>query len=170
MYYRWLIHGLVGQVRKLIHFGFFLFDQHHHMLISNNTHIKKNYFYSNMIQKGNVTLLQHFPKDYFAVDVDRSKCLYMSLNTLFCTHYVGNMIYHKFSNGDVSYRFNGGSFNVMSEFTIFMNKLLMQLTQWHLKSSKGWKITLAVTTIAHSILIPNSYKIFAYTVFVKLSK
>ena len=51
-----------------------------------------------MNQKENATLLQCFPKDYFAEDVDRSKCLYeTSSNILFYTHYVGNVIYHKFS-------------------------------------------------------------------------
>ena len=39
-----------------------------------------------MIQKGNATLLQLFPKDYFAVDLDRSKCLHMtSSNSFLCT-------------------------------------------------------------------------------------
>ena len=61
-----------------------------------------------MIQKGNAKLLQRFPKDYFAADVDRSKCLHStSSNAIFCMHYVGNVIYQTFSHGDVSYRFNG---------------------------------------------------------------
>ena len=61
-----------------------------------------------MMQKGNTTLLQRFPKDYFAADVDRSKRLHAtSSNELFCMHYVGNVIYHTFSHGDVFYRFNG---------------------------------------------------------------
>ena len=78
--------------------------------------IKKNYFDSNMIQKGNTTLLQRFPKDYFAADADRSKYLHTtSSNALFCMHYVGNVIYHKFSHDDVSYRFNGKKFNAMLE-------------------------------------------------------
>ena len=51
--------------------------------------VTKKYFDSNMIQKGNATLLQRLPKGYFAVDVDRSKCLHAtSSNALFCTHYV----------------------------------------------------------------------------------
>ena len=67
-----------------------------------------------MIQKGNATLLRCFPKDYFAADVDRRKCLHTtSSNALFWTQYIGNMIYHKFSHGDVSYRFNGKNVNVM---------------------------------------------------------
>ena len=70
-----------------------------------------------MIQNGNATLLQRFPKDYFAADVDRSKCLYAtSFNALFCMHYVGNVIYHKFAHGDVSYRFNGKNIKVMLEY------------------------------------------------------
>ena len=59
-----------------------------------------------MIQKGNVILQQGYPRDYFAADIDRSKCLHVhvtSSNTLLCMHYVGNMIYHKFSHSDVSY-------------------------------------------------------------------
>ena len=84
--------------------------------------IKKNYFDSNMIQKGNATLLQRFPKDYFAADIDRSKCLHAtSSNALVCTHYVGNVIYHKFAPGDVSYGFNGENFNVMLEWCLFSN-------------------------------------------------
>ena len=35
---------------------------------------------------------------------------------LFCTHYVGNMIYHKFSHNDVTYRFNGKTVKGMLEF------------------------------------------------------
>ena len=78
--------------------------------------IKKNYFDSNMIQKGNTTLLQCFPKDYFAADADRSKCLHMtSSNALLWMHYVGNVIYHKFSHDDVSYKFNGKNVNAMLE-------------------------------------------------------
>ena len=70
-----------------------------------------------MIQKGNVTLLQRFPKDYFTADVDRSECLYAtSSNALFCTHYVGNVIYHKLSHGDVCYRFNGKSVTIILEY------------------------------------------------------
>ena len=64
-----------------------------------------------MIQKGNL------PKDYFAADVDRSKCLLAtSSNAFFCTHYVGNMIYHKFSHDDISYRINGENVYVMLEY------------------------------------------------------
>ena len=75
-------------------------------LISDNTGME-NYSDSNMIQKGSATLLQCFPKAYFAADVDRSKCLYVtSSNMLFYMHYIGNVICHKFSPGDVSYRFN----------------------------------------------------------------
>ena len=67
-----------------------------------------------MIQKGNATLLQRFPKDYFAEDVNGSKCLNATLSdALFCMHYVGKVIYHKFSHSDVSYRFNGKNVNVM---------------------------------------------------------
>ena len=56
-----------------------------------------------------------FPKDYFAEDVDRSKCLIAtSSKALFCTH-LGNVIYHKFSQGDVSYWFNVENVNVMLE-------------------------------------------------------
>ena len=65
------------------------------------------------------TLLQRFPEDYFAADVDSSKCLhYTSSNALFWTHYVGrlNVIYYKFSHGDISYRLNGKNVNVMLEF------------------------------------------------------
>ena len=36
----------------------------HHESIAINHGIKKNYFDSNMIKKGNATLLQRFPKDY----------------------------------------------------------------------------------------------------------
>ena len=39
-----------------------------------------------------------------------------SSNALFCTHYVNNVIYHKFSHSDVSYRFNGNNVNVMLQF------------------------------------------------------
>ena len=34
---------------------------------------------------------------------------------LFCTHYIGNIIYHRFSHSDVSYRFNGKTVNVLLE-------------------------------------------------------
>ena len=69
--------------------------------------------------KENVTLLQHFPKDCFAVDANSSKCLHAtSSNVLFCTHYVGNMIYHNFSHSDVSHI---GS--VVKTLTCWNNKL-----------------------------------------------
>ena len=72
-----------------------------------------------MIQDGNATLLQRFPKDHFTADVDRSKCLHAtSSNALFCTHYVGNVIYQSFSHDDVSYRFNGENVNGMLEYEI----------------------------------------------------
>ena len=75
-------------------------------LISDNTQVRKKYFDSNMIQKGNMALLRCVPKDYLTADIDRSKCLHaMSSNALFCTPDVGNVIYHKFSHGDVSYSF-----------------------------------------------------------------
>ena len=72
-----------------------------------------------MIQKGNATLLQCLSKDYLAADVDRSKCLHVtSSNVLFCTHYVGDVIYHSFSHNEVSYRINGENVNVMFEYRI----------------------------------------------------
>ena len=89
------------------------------MLISDNTQIRKNYYNFNMIQKGNAMLLRRFPKDYFAADVDRSKCSHAtSSKALFCVHYVGNVIYYKFSHNDVSYRFNGENVNVMLELLV----------------------------------------------------
>ena len=73
-----------------------------------------------MIQKGNTTLLHGFPEDYFAVDADRSKCLHVtSSNALFCTHYIGNVICHKVSHDDFSYRFNGENLKAMLELSIF---------------------------------------------------
>ena len=82
------------------------FAREHHVLISNNTQVRKSIlmiFDSNMMQKGNGTLLLHFSKDYFAVDVDRRKYLLQtSSNRRLCTHYTGNMFYHKFSHSVVS--------------------------------------------------------------------
>ena len=76
--------------------------------------VKKRYFDSSMIQKRNAIVLQRLSKEYFAGDIDRSKCLHItSSNALFYTHYVGNAIYHKFSHGDVSCRFDGENLNVM---------------------------------------------------------
>ena len=60
-----------------------------------------------MIQKEIATLLRRSQKDFFAAD--------FSSKALFCTHYVGNVIYHNFSHGDVSYRFNGKNVSVMLE-------------------------------------------------------
>ena len=95
----------------------FASTRQHHALISDKITVKKHYFDSNMIQKGTATLLQRFSKDYFAADIDRSNCLHAtSSNALFYTHYVGNMIYHKFSHDDVSYRFNGKNVNAMLEY------------------------------------------------------
>ena len=79
-----------------------------------------------MIQKGNTTFLQCFPKDYFAAVADRSKYLHaISSGRLFCTHYVGNVICHKFSHNDISYRFNGKNLNAMLEFWIITAIFLM---------------------------------------------
>ena len=33
-------------------------------------------------------------------------------------YFVGNMIYHKVSHGDISYRFNGENINIVSEFNV----------------------------------------------------
>ena len=64
---------------------------HHVIIISDNTQVRKNYLDSNRIQKGNVTLLRCFLKDYITADVDRSKCIHAtSSEVLFCT-YVGNV-------------------------------------------------------------------------------
>ena len=99
------------------------------MLISYNTQVGKKLdldsnlieknLDSNMIQKGNVTLLRCFPKYYFAADIDRSKCLHATSSKVpICMHYVGNMIYCKFSHGDVFYRLNGKLVNIMLELAI----------------------------------------------------
>ena len=74
--------------------------------------------------------MQRFPKDYFAADVDRNKYSHAisSPNTLFCTHYVGNVIYHKFSQGDVSYMFNGKNFNVTLEWSVLYGKTTLLKT------------------------------------------
>ena len=57
-----------------------------------------------MTQKRKTTLLRRFPKDHFAADVEIS------------THYIGNVIDHKFSHSDVSYGFNRKNVSVMLEF------------------------------------------------------
>ena len=45
-----------------------------------------------LIQKGKLTLLQFFPKNYFAADVARSKCLHAtSSNGPFPVHYIDDM-------------------------------------------------------------------------------
>ena len=78
------------------------------MRLSAINHGKENYFDPSSIQVGTTTLLQRFLKDYFAADFDRCTCLHAtSSNALLCTHYLGNVIYHKHSHDDVSYRFNG---------------------------------------------------------------
>ena len=52
-------------------------------------HSRENYFDCNMIHKEKSTSLQCFPKNCFAADVDRSKCLHAtSSNESFCTIYV----------------------------------------------------------------------------------
>ena len=57
--------------------------------------------------------------DYFAADVDRSKCLHpTSSNVSLCMLYFGNVSYHKFSHSAVFYRFNGENINVMLEFKL----------------------------------------------------
>ena len=49
-----------------------------------------------------------FLKNYFASDINSSKCLHaMSSNLLFCTHYIDDVIFHIFSYSDVSIRFYG---------------------------------------------------------------
>ena len=90
--------------------------------------MNNNYFDYNMIQEGNVSLLQRFLKDFLAADVGGSKCLHaMSSNTLFCTCYIGKAIYHKFSRSDISYRFNGENFNIMLERRLIHIDLLIHI-------------------------------------------
>ena len=63
-----------------------------------------------------------------AADVDLSKCLHAtSSNAFFCMHYVGNMIYHKFSHDDVCYRFSGENVTIMLELLFYA---LLQVN-WH---------------------------------------
>ena len=72
-----------------------------------------------MIKKSKCDVIATFSKGYFAVDINRSKCLHAtSSKVLFCTHYISNVIYHIFSHNDVSYRFNGENVNVMLELQI----------------------------------------------------
>ena len=74
-----------------------------------------------MIQSGNATLLQRFPKDCFVVDVAMSKCLHAtSSNALFCTHYVGNMNYRSLITVTfpIHDRFNRKNDNAMLEYTL----------------------------------------------------
>ena len=88
---------------------------------------------------GDLTLLHGFPKDYFAAEADRSKCLHAtSSNALFCTHYVGNVIYHKFSHDDISYRFNGENVNAMLEFTVVNNKMQSNRSCVIASKACGW--------------------------------
>ena len=97
------------------------------MLISDNTQLRKNYFDSNMIQKVNGTLLQCFLNIYLAADIDRNQCLRLtSSNSRMCSHYVGNVIYHKFSYGAVSYRFNWENVNAMLEFVVYVQTCKIQ--------------------------------------------
>ena len=57
-----------------------------------------------------------FLKNYFASDVNSSKCLHaMSSNAHFCTHSIDDVIYHIFSHGDVPIRFYGKNVNVILE-------------------------------------------------------
>ena len=83
------MHGVGGQIAKyLIHDG-------------------ENYFDSNMIQKEMRHCCNVFQRTLFAAGVDRRKCLHAtSSKVLFCTHYVDDVNYHKFSHSDVSNRFN----------------------------------------------------------------
>ena len=56
-----------------------------------------------MLSGGQILKSLQFLKNYFASDVNSSKCLHaMSSKALFCTLYVDNFIYHIFSHGDVS--------------------------------------------------------------------
>ena len=69
-----------------------------------------------MIQSGNATLLQRFSKNYFAVDVEMSKCLHAtSSNTLFCMHYIGNVSYLSL----IMVTFPIGSDNAMLEYKLY---------------------------------------------------
>ena len=67
-----------------------------------------------MIQKKTTTVLQRFPNDYFAAGVGTCDVIKRAL----FAHYVGNIIYHKFSYGDVSCRLNGENVNAMLEYVI----------------------------------------------------
>ena len=67
--------------------------------------------------------------DYFTADVDRSKCLHAtSSKTLFSTHCVGNVIYHKFSHGYVFCRFNRKNVNAMLESMIHVKPHFSNVT------------------------------------------
>ena len=46
-----------------------------------NTQVRLNYFDCNMIRKKNLTFFRRVSKDFFAADVDRSKCLHATSQT-----------------------------------------------------------------------------------------
>ena len=71
-----------------------------------------------------------FSMDYFEADVDRSTCLHATSSWREVEHFgVSNVIYHKFSQGAVSYTLNGETVNVMLEYGE-MESSISVLPQW----------------------------------------
>ena len=87
-----------------------------HVLISDSSQVKKNYFVSNIVLNETVRILRHFSMDYFEADVKRSTCLHaMSCHQgAKCLHFdISDVIYDEFSHGAASYMLNGENGNVM---------------------------------------------------------
>ena len=107
MNYRLITHGVGGQIaninsrRRSRSESVLASARQHHGLFDDNSqqrkmiiHSREQYFDSNMIHEGKSTSVQCFPKNLFAVDVDRSKCLHsISSNANFCTRYVNDVNY-----------------------------------------------------------------------------
>ena len=136
MNYRWLTHVVGGQITKYyctmaepecinIHRS-----ARQHVLISDNSPVRKSYFDSNIIYR---MRMQGYCDVYKWTILKRTspevKCLHLtSSRREMCTLSVSNVIYHKFSHGAAFYTLNGKNVNVMLEFFIFSYKNTLELS------------------------------------------
>ena len=92
------------------------------MLISDALPVRKSYFDSNIILNENARILRHFFLRIILKRTSTEAHVYMRRQGAKVKHFdVSNVIYHKFSQGAISYTLNGENVNVMLELYICSN-------------------------------------------------
>ena len=97
-----------------------------------------------MIQKGNTSLLQRFPKDDFAADADRSKCLQATSSN---------------ARSFARTTFSGENVNAMLEYSRMYTELqIIGYREFELRilnADLGLRLSVNRDTVCRSAVVPN---------------